>query len=313
MVRKISHAAPLFFSLFAGLFFLLHNYSIKKYAYEGILLWGKLLVPVLLPYIILSKLWLSYGMIDDVQKFFCKIIRQNMTLANLLPILLIGLICGYPTGAIFVEAYYKENTLSKSQAEFLLPLCSFVSPMFLAGYVHPLLNLPATKWILVLFSLYLSPILLFVYHFIMKKDLSAAPCVLFSIRDSDRSSSRESFTEILDSSLHIIFTIGLYIMIFSILSGFAREHCMNRLSFVFLLSNLEVTSGVSVLTGLTFLPPLLKSLLVTFVLAFGGICCLGQIRSILSSSDLEMKPYLLIKIKQAGISALILACLWNLF
>lgn len=308
MILKISKMIPLLIAFITGLFFLLHNHMISQFAFKGILLWGKLLVPVLLPYIILSKIWLSYGIIDDIRKIFYKIFRGNGTLSNALPIMVIGLICGYPTGAIFVKAGYENRILSREQADILLPLCSFVSPMFLAGYVCPLLNLSIKKWTFMLLSLYLSPFIIFIYNLIHNHSFRENHSKTFKTQEN----SKECFTNILESSLHIIFMIGLYIMIFSILFGFAQEHSMNNLPFLFILSNLEVTSGVSLLAHITSLHPLLQSILVTFTLSIGGLCCYGQIHSIVYGCGFNMKKYFTTKIKQASISIIILTCLWIL-
>lgn len=308
MIRSFGKTLPLLIAVITGIFFLLHNHMISRFAYEGILLWGKLLVPVLLPYIILSKLWLYYGIIDDIRKIFYKILGSHDTLANTLPIMTIGLICGYPTGAIFVRAGYENHILPKEQAEVLLPLCSFVSPMFLAGYVCSLLDLPTGKWCALLLSLYLSPLLLYGCHMLFDPHFQKRHSVPFQYQNAPK----ESFTDILDSSLHIIFVIGLYIMIFSILFGFAEEHSMNHLPFLFLLSNLEVTSGISLLSHIDSVSLIFRCIWAAFALSLGGICCYGQIRSIVSGCDLDMGKYLPIKIKQAVISVLILACLWHI-
>ncbi len=66
-----------------------------------------------------------------------RLVPAGTTIAISLPVFLLGLCSGFPVGAIFISHYYQQNLLNKRQAESLLPLASFVSPMFVAGTSAP--------------------------------------------------------------------------------------------------------------------------------------------------------------------------------
>lgn len=76
-----------------------------------------------------------------------RLVPAGTTIAISLPVFLLGLCSGFPVGAIFISHYYQQNLLNKRQAESLLPLASFVSPMFVAGYVRSQINLQERLWI----------------------------------------------------------------------------------------------------------------------------------------------------------------------
>ena len=139
---------------------MLLQYSlVLKYAKEGLFVWVSCVLPLLLPFIILSKFWIR----DKIPQLFFKqvhrLVPAGTTIAISLPGFLLGLCSGFPVGAIFISHYYQQNLLNKRQAESLLPLASFVSPMFVAGYVRSQINLQERLWIYYLLCLYL-PVLL---------------------------------------------------------------------------------------------------------------------------------------------------------
>lgn len=116
---------------------MLLQYSlVLKYAKEGLFVWVSCVLPLLLPFIILSKFWIRYEIPQLFFKQVHRLVPAGTTIAISLPVFLLGLCSGFPVGAIFISHYYQQNLLNKRQAESLLPLASFVSPMFVAGYVQ---------------------------------------------------------------------------------------------------------------------------------------------------------------------------------
>ena len=133
--------------LLAFFFLLTHSSMILAYAKAGLSSWACSVLPVLLPFIILSKFWIYYDIPQLFYNAAGRALPSHRQAALCITVLLLGLSSGFPVGAIFVQHYYKEGILSKRAAEELLPLCSFISPMFLLGYVHPLTGYHGITWI----------------------------------------------------------------------------------------------------------------------------------------------------------------------
>lgn len=130
---------------------MLLQYSlVLKYAKEGLFVWASCVLPLLLPFIILSKFWIRYEIPQLFFKQVHRLVPAGTTIAISLPVFLLGLCSGFPVGAIFISHYYQQNLLNKRQAESLLPLASFVSPMFV---VRPLPDKSAGKIMDILSSL----------------------------------------------------------------------------------------------------------------------------------------------------------------
>lgn len=279
-------------------FLLTHSALVLYYAKIGLSSWAYSVLPVLLPFIILSKFWIYY---DIPQLFYGAAERtfpQHKHAAVCTAILLLGLSSGFPIGAIFVQHYYKEGILTKKEAEGFLPLCSFVSPMFLIGYVRPLTGYSGFLWYLFVFCLYLPVGIIF-----GKKIISIGNEDTRHHRSSSCIIHFSSIREIWLSSLEIIFTIGLYMMLFSILFGITLHEPLFRGTFMqIVLSNLEITTGIGWISKMSALSGIPRGIAMITTVALGGLCTLAQVYSTTAQSAFSMKNYCFTKIKCAILS-----------
>lgn len=164
---------------------------------------GLLCTSLLLPFIILSKFWIRY---EIPQLFFKQVhclVPAGTTIAISLPVFLLGLCSGFPVGAIFISHYYQQNLLNKKQAESLLPLASFVSPMFVAGYVRSQINLQERLWIYYLLCLYLPVLLCYLLLLIPDSHISAIYHRQKKRRQASSSSSPEKIPQSLSQNFQI--------------------------------------------------------------------------------------------------------------
>ena len=176
---------------------MLLQYSlVLKYAKEGLFVWASCVLPLLLPFIILSKFWIRYEIPQLFFKQVHRLVPAGTTIAISLPVFLLGLCSGFPVGAIFISHYYQQNLLNKRQAESLLPLASFVSPMFVAGYVRSQINLQERLWIYYLLCLYLPVLLCYLLLLIPDSHISA---IYHRLKSEDRPAHPLSPEKILQS------------------------------------------------------------------------------------------------------------------
>ena len=84
--------------------------------------------------------------------------------------------------------------------------------------------------------------------------------------------------EVFLPSLEIIFIIGIYMMIFSILSGMLTSFPLFQAPvFTFVLANLEVTTGIHLLALKPFITPQIQYALIAAATSFGGLCTIAQV------------------------------------
>lgn len=294
----------LFFILFLMLFF---PKTAARGALDGLLLWSKTLLPILLPFLILSGLILTLHMTRPFELLLSPIFTHIFPISSgaCYP-LLIGLLCGMPLGAKTAATLYLAGKINKSDAMFLLSFSNQTSIMFLVSYVAAKeLNVPHCA-IFVLIVLY-SSALLSTAIFILpqnKKEQSVQHTTL------SENTGTPSFFSALDSSITESFAtitkVGGYVILFSMLSAFVSELPLPTPLTALFSGLLEITSGIQKIADA--FPAAQKTALTLGVTAFGGLSGLMQTKSVTSGTGLSIYRYAFVKLMQ-GIFAYLLTLL----
>lgn len=115
----------IFVLISAIIFSCINSALIKEECTDGIYLWYNSIIPILLPFMMLTGIIINIIRSMHISKYLAFAIS-----------LTIGLLCGFPTGTMIITFFFENNTLSRRDAQLLLPLCNNASPMFIIGYVH---------------------------------------------------------------------------------------------------------------------------------------------------------------------------------
>lgn len=262
----------------------------------GLSLWMTELVPVLLPFFITIQLF--------------KASLPNM--ANKRAFLLCGLLCGYPAGASLVTGQYNNGLLTKRKAYFYLGFVNNPSPMFTMVFCgQNLLSLNTWQCFLLLAinitASFLGSLLFYFFSgFRLSNNKPDTPSSLPKTAEAVLSSAL--LDRIILDSFFTLFKIGGYVILFSILGQLLFHFIPLSAYSVLGSSMLEISSGVSYLRELS-VPVFTKKVLMSGILAFGGLSAAFQTGSILTGSGLKLFPYILIKLLN-GVCATILSFLW---
>lgn len=280
-IRQLS--LTLFF-LIAVLFVCSHNTLVSQSCSAALKLWYNSLVPVVLPFLLLSGWFLSNLDISSVTSFKAVFIT-----------LLCGLLCGFPVGMIIINAFHKNNALSTRLACALMPLCNNVSPMFLAGYIYNNHIRGGIPFITMLACIYLPQVVYLAvfyccYPLCCKSKKSAAKADLLFCATENAS---ESFIE---NSISTIAVIGIYIVIFSVITDtiFFYTHSENLMVNI-LSGYLEITDGITIFDNLQLPSGYIHALILSLT-SFGGLSAILQSVHIIKNSSLPLFPYLMGKI-----------------
>ena len=102
---------------------------------EGLLLWFHTLLPMLLPFFILSRLLIALDGVSGITRFLAPLARSFFGLSpNGSFCLLTGFLCGYPVGAKISADLVRENRITPEEGAYLLTFTNNPSPAFLTGY-----------------------------------------------------------------------------------------------------------------------------------------------------------------------------------
>lgn len=305
--RKFS--LPLFLiSLF--MIMLLFPAPVLKGASEGLLLWFNTVLPTLFPFILICNLMVQTKALDILlyvtRPLFCRFF--NVSPYGSFAVLS-GFLCGYPMGAKVTADLYRQGSISKVEASYLLSFCNNTSPMFILSFLVMQNFHNDSLKLSTLTILFLSPVIIsFLCRPHSRADFKAsAPAQMTG------ASSRPSLSDALDFSienaLESITKVGVYIMVFGIFTELLEMlPAGDNLLHLILLSNLEITNGITVLCQSGLRPEAVYVLCLSAT-SFGGLCAAAQTASMIKGTGIPMYSYLVKKLATA-LAASLLAYLY---
>lgn len=293
-------------------------------AKSGLSLWANSVIPSLFPFFVATELLAQSNipyLLGKVFNVFMKPlfnIRGEGSFAFIM-----GIISGYPVGAKIACDFRKNNILSKSECERLLSFTNNSGPLFILGTVGISMFGSSTIGILLLITHILASITVGVlFRFWKKKSYNKT----FHQHNSNfQNISFSNLGEVISNSIFsatsTIMMIGGFVVLFSvIISIFEASHLTDAIEFIltpcfnffdiptsfitsFFTGILEITNGISQISNIHTKNISTNLVFTSFLLGIGGISIFLQVFSIVSKTDLSIKPYILGKILHGFISA----------
>jgi len=292
MVKKITFIFTLLFMILLVAF---PQESING-AKDGLVLWYDNLVPSLLPYMILTNMLLSTGIIQQINSS-----KRFLSVHSLLSIF-IGIMCGNPMGAFYVANNYKKGNLYKSAAQWLLPIVNLCSPAFIIQFII-IQKLNNKYFYEILLGIYGSTIITAIitypfYRLKYNKEIEN------NILPSDESNS--DVTDCMMKAISQVLKLGAILVLFSITLNMVTAFFNTvTIGHIILIGILEITNGIDVISKYYNTGAVAATLMATCT-SFGSISCLIQAYAVCKETDLRIFPYGITKIIQAIICFLIM-------
>ena len=283
----------------AIIFACINSALIKEGCADGIYLWYNSIVPILLPFMLLT------GIIINL----IRSIHISRQLAFMIS-LAIGLLCGFPTGTMIITFFYENQTLSRRDAQHLLPLCNNVSPMFLIGYVYstfvkytlPLYILIALIYlpqIICTAILYCASYMRRDHNLCLQPEKAATASEIPAAASEIPATSSEipaTLQQPSDQSMLVrcitnSTVIGIYMAIFSIISAILCRYIPGTVTQI-ATSFLEISNGIQEISTID-VPTKIKTALMISLTSFGGLSAIFQSRDMIRSSGLSFIKYIL--------------------
>lgn len=309
MIRKLkANKIYVLLLLFLIALFFVNPTGYSQTCLNAVSVWATKIFPLLFPFFMLSRLILNLGFECDgkMDKLFAKCYNSpNISLK----IFLLSTLSGYPMGAKLISNLYESKSINKNDAKKMLSYCSISGPMFIIGSVG-----------VGFFSCYKCGIVILVANIIA----ALINGQIFKGKATDNnhlehSISHTSFNDIIYDSLISILMIGAYIVIsfifLEMLKNFGLIDTISSLfSYLFkfdkqtvssvIFGLFEITKGISSL-AITNSNLILKTILASGLIGFGGFCIILQNLSFITKCDITIKEILKQKIVQGLISTLI--------
>jgi len=310
--RHRAHRTAIF-TLFGAFFFLLALKNVEIAANgikKGILLTTNTLIPSLFPFLVLSDLALTSNIQGVATKLLARPARVLFGLSeNGTAALLLGWLCGVPTGTVSAMTMLKNGQISREEFGRLLLFSNTPSTGFLIGAVGGNLFQSTEVGIVLFFITLLVSLLTGIFLKLLFGNLEEAATWQSNTKNNEPYSIRftgavrHGFTTLLEVTGFVLFFSGVAECVCAV----AKELSLPTPVATLLVGLLELTAGVN--TAVLSLSPATAFCLCAFFAGFSGLSICLQLFSLSSAAHPKIFPYLLSKLAQ-GVLSLALAYLY---
>lgn len=269
---------------------------------DGLALSGNNLIPSLFPFMVLSSYIVNSSVSDIMAKFLNKpAIKIFKTNGYGLCAVLLGFLGGYPIGACAVTDFYKQEKISKEQAQSLFLWCVNPSPAFVIISIGAFMYNRIKLGIILYASIVSASIVtgIAISFFIKKAYTPPIP-----IRDNK---SENTFVNSVKSASQAMLSICSWVLVFSAVGAIVTEYFPLSLGTVFKALS-EVTTGCYTFATLKLPMPLTCG-----ILGFGGFAILFQITDYLHQCSVKPQFFLCTRILNGALSTFICSLILKMF
>ena len=337
-VIKVKRNLIPFIFLFFTISMLIFSNSNISAVKSGLSLWATSIVPSLFPFFVSTELLMHTNIPIILGNILDKYMKPlfNVNGAGSFAFIM-GLISGYPMGAKIACEFRKNNICSKEECERLLSFTNNSGPLFIIGTIGISMYRSSTIGFLLFISHFLSCIIVgFIFRFWKNKNnkINNKFNTIGYIQKKNSvsfSNLGEIMAESITKSISTMLLIGGFVVIFSsIISILKTSGLINLFSSILFpilktfdidfsfaapvfTGLLEITTGINSISNIPCKKISQNIIFTSFLLGLGGVSVFLQVFSIVSKSDLSIKPYIYGKLLQSIFSVFITFSLINIF
>ena len=269
-------------------------------AFAALKLCATTLIPVLFPFSVLSGFLIFSGAADRIFLPWAKLPARLLGCEEqAVCAVFLGMLCGYPIGAVTLAALYHSGAVSKSTAERLPACCTNASPVFLIAVVGSRLLHSAKAGVMLL----LIHILAAVLTGILMRTKNVHHCT--DRQNTSAMHPAAAFTKAVQSGGMTMISVSGFVVIFSVICRMVCRILPRQPVISAVLCGLmELTNGLYVLSEAA-LDPRIKFLFFAVLTGFSGFCVHFQVLSCLLPEGISGTTYLKGKLIHAVISLLL--------
>ncbi len=262
-------------------FLIINNQTLISGANYGLMLWYNNVLPLLLPFMLIS------GLLEKEITNAKRISSQK----TIFTILFLGIFCGYPIGAKTNASFIRANVISKKTGNILLPISNNISPMFFLGFVLTNTLKNSISPLLAYAVIYIPYIIIIILELLILRDVKNTNTIQITdhIPTNNKNLAEESIMQIT--------MVGLYIMLCSIISEFIIQSCWFSSQIKLLFVGItEITRGITYVNQSYIINTQIKTALILSFTSFGGISSIMQTKNVIQGSGLSLIHYICVKV-----------------
>ena len=253
---------------------------------KGIILCSDILIPSLFPFMTISSFITCYGIFSKLDRFFSPVTKFLFNLPGCtVSTIFLGLIGGYPSGAIGISNLLESGLISKKQAERMLLFLVNSGPAFVITAIGSILLHNKNLGKIMFLSQTMAAVLLgFLSKFFLKEKFYE----ISLDKDVKKLGFSDAFVKSVKDSTQNIFNMCAFVVLFSSFTEIIKNEIVLKIFIsLFNIFKIDINMGISVIfsifevtTGCSYLCSNRFSLgILMFFLSFAGVCVHMQIFS----------------------------------
>lgn len=248
---------------------------------NGLTLIAGQVLPALYPFILLTTLFRYLSMRRSAGRYLS---------------IFIGFLSGYPLGAKAAADF--KSSENRITPQSLLLICNNPGPAYMISFIGlnclDSLRLGLSIYMAILAGNLTTGLLFNPLHKKADAAFSGNPAPWQSENHLEENTRKTDFLDlVIHDTFSIIISVSSYILIFSTAAAFIRQLTfLPAVIQAFLAGLLEMTTGIQMLASQTALSPMVKILLTTGLISFGGFSVIAQTKSVINESSLSIKKYI---------------------
>ncbi len=265
------------------------------------------LFPSLIPFMLISNILINYNFIDDLSDIFGKImnnvfkVNKNCSFAFIM-----SMISGTPSNSKYLKDLMDNELITIDDCIKCMKFCHFTNPIFIIGTIGYTFLKDKKLGLIILISHYFGSILIGFFN--KNKDLNNQKSIKFK---RDKKSLILLLSESINNTVNTLFLILGIITTCLIITCIINKIILIDENFKFVYGLIEITQGLNYLS-LSNLNIVLKAIIASFLISFGGICIHAQVFSILENKKIRYIPYLISRLVHGIISSILTYIFINL-
>jgi len=302
MKNKLTNVIIIILTIFILYLIIIKKLLVQESIIYSLNLWVTTLIPSLFPFFIISDILINYNITTYIPQYFKKICQLLFNITdNMLTILLLSLLSGFPSNARNTRIMYDNQEITLEEANHILIFTHFANPVFIL----------TTIAIFFLNNKILGPILLishycsnFILGFFFRNSFHNSKTSNSHPKNNNKQIGTILVTAI-NKSIDTILSICGIVTIFLLLSTLLVD-TLNLSSYntMILKGIFEITIGVESLSKLS-IPMIYKAIITSGFLAFGGLSVHLQVKSQLTNTPINYHYFFLGRLYQTIISIII--------
>ncbi len=285
-------------------FIITHPTQSMTYCNEAMDMCFGIIVPTLFPFFVCSGLLIYSGFCETLSKVFEFCMRPLFCVSPMgASAFVLGIVSGYPIGAITAGELYKNNYITKTEAERLLAFCNNSGPLFILCSVGVAMY-SNIKYGVALYICHIIASILtgVIFRFYKHSDYMSPKTIM----TSEEKSTGTIFSVSLNNAISNMLTVCGAVVFFSVVSRILVDHLpLGDTLYAITVSLLEFVSGTKAISLLN-IDMGAKLVLSAFAVGFAGLSVHLQVLASVAKYELSLLPYLGGKLVHGLLSALLM-------